>query len=269
MKGVYITQKKDGSVSYRVSITFHGKHISLGSYDSMDTAKKAYLDGKAIIDCKLTPDDYSSGLALPHDKFIVLSNYVINGLYIPNPIFLRNRFFEYYMSANHILKFDRDDLFFYSAHKIQKKGGYLFVSDYGSQYKILSRYGIRPFAVYGRDYIMVNNDPDDYRYANIKIINGYTGVRQKSLKGKNIFEVFIHVKGNYLVGRYDDEVSAAIAYNKAVDILHKNGIKKKYNKNYIVSCKKQEYFDKYEKLAVSDKLYKIGCFSLTDKASAN
>ena len=121
MKGVYITQKKDGSVSYRVSITFHGKHISLGSYDNMEAAEKAYLDGKTVIDCKLTPDAYSSGLALPHDKFIVLSNYVINGLYIPNPIFLRNRFFEYYMSANHILKFDRDDLFFYSAHKIQKK----------------------------------------------------------------------------------------------------------------------------------------------------
>ncbi len=257
MKGVYTTQKKDGSVSYRVSITVCGKHISLGSYENKETAGRVYLDGKNIIDCKLEPSDYTDSLAIPHGKFIVLSNYIINGLYIPTPIFLKKHYFEYYMSPTHILKFDRDDLFFYSAHKIQQKGGYLFVSDYGSQYKILTRYGIRPFAVYGRDFIMANNDPDDYRYSNIKIINNYTGVQHKTLKGKPVYEVYIHINGNYLVGRYDDEISAAIAYNKAVDTLWQKGIKKAYIKNYIVSMKSEDYFEAYKKLAISDKLYNI------------
>ena len=31
--GVYKTTKKDGSVYYRVSITYKNKHISIGSYD--------------------------------------------------------------------------------------------------------------------------------------------------------------------------------------------------------------------------------------------
>ncbi|MDE6026154.1 MAG: hypothetical protein K2G45_11975 [Lachnospiraceae bacterium] len=257
MKGVYTTRKKDNSISYRVSITLYGKHISLGSYNNEETAGKVYLDGRNIIDYMLTPEDYQNELAIPHEKYIVLSNYVINRIYVPTPIFLRKQYFEYYLSDTHILKFDRDDLFFYSSHKIQQKGGYLFVSDYGSQYKILSRYGIRPFAVYGRDYIMVNNDKNDYRYSNIKIINNYTGVRQKKQKEKNIYETFIHINGNYLVGRYDDEISAAIAYNKAVDILHKNGMSKAYIKNYILSYKKEDYISHYEKLSVSAKLYDI------------
>ncbi len=257
MKGVFTTRKKDNSISYRVSITLHGKHISLGSYDNKKTAGAVYLDGRHIIDCKLAPENYNSEFTIPHDKFIVLSNYVINGLYVPTPVFLRKQYFEYYLSETDILKFDRDDLFFYSSHKIQQKGGYLFVSDYGSQYKILTRYGIRPFAVYGRDYIMVNHDRNDYRYSNIKIINKYTGVRQKTLREKTVYEAYIHVNGVYIVGRYEDEISAAIAYNKAVDTLHKNGIKKAYIKNYIVSYKKEDYLSHYEKLSISDKLLNI------------
>ena len=257
MKGVYTARKKDNSIYYRVSLTYKGKHISLGSYDNVCLAEQVYRDGRTVIEAALLPEDYSSNMSIPHDKFIVLSNFVNNGLYIPTPIYLRKQFFEYYMSQNHILKFDRDDLFFYSAHKIQQKGGYLFISDYGSQYKILSRYGIRPFAVYGRDYIMTNGDRDDYRYSNIKIINNYTGVIKKDMSGKNCYEVYIHVNGNYLVGRYDNEITAAIAYNKAVDTLHANGLKKAYIKNYIISYNKEEYLHIYNDINISDKLYNI------------
>ena len=38
-KGVYKTNKKDGSVYYRVSITYKNKHISIGSYDDENTAQ--------------------------------------------------------------------------------------------------------------------------------------------------------------------------------------------------------------------------------------
>ena len=120
------------------------------------------------------------------------------------------------MSATEILKFDRDDLFFYASKKIQKKGGYLFVSDYGSQYSILSRYGIRPFSVYGRDYRMTNGDALDFRYSNIEIINQYAGVQRKeSASGQVQYQTKIHVNGDFIVGTYADEISAAIAYNKA------------------------------------------------------
>ena len=40
--GVYKTYKKDGSVYYRVSITYKNKHISIASYDDEALAAKAY-----------------------------------------------------------------------------------------------------------------------------------------------------------------------------------------------------------------------------------
>lgn len=70
-------------------------------------------------------------------------NFRDNGVYIKTPIYLRRNYFEYFLSPTLILKFDIDDLFYYSSHRIQKRGGHLFVSDYGMQYNILSRYGIK------------------------------------------------------------------------------------------------------------------------------
>lgn len=257
MKGVYITRKKDNSIYYRVSLTFKGKHISLGSYDDEKAANLAYEEGKQVIELALTPDDYKPSMVIYHDKFIVLSNFVTNGIYFATPIFLRKQYFEYYLSETTILKFDRDDLFFYASHKIQKKGGYLFVSDYGSQYKILSRYGIKPFAVYERDFIMVNGDKNDYRYSNIKIINNYTGVIAKTASGKTVYEALVHINGNYIIGRYDDEITAAIAYNKAVDYLKANGIKKSFIKNYIISYKKEQYDEAYKKIKIKNTIKAI------------
>lgn len=256
--GVYTTTKKDGSISYRVSLTFRRKHISLGSFSDYDKACEAYSEGKAIIN---NPDisiqDYKKRMILNHDKYVILINFRDNGIYFSTPIYVRKQYFEYYLTDKRILKFDRDDLFFYAAHKIQQKGGYLFVSDYGSQYKILSRYGIRPFAVYGRDYIMINDDTDDYRYSNIKILNMYVGVTANESVIDKVYTTTIHIVGNYIVGRYDTEIEAAIAYNKAVDVLHSNGIKKSYIKNYISSIKKEEYTAIYNEISISSKIYDI------------
>lgn len=252
--GVYPTTRKNGEISYRASLTYRKKHISLGSYSDYDIAHQIYLDGKKLIETAgIGPEDYVN-LQIPHAKFISLINFRDNGIYFPTPIYLRKQYFEYYLSAQQVLKFDRDDLFFYASHTIQHRGGYLFVSDYGSQYAILSRYGIKPFAVYGRDYIMINGDKNDYRYSNIRILNHYTGVISEQQGAGLSYTAIIHINGNFIIGKYKTETEAAIAYNKAVDILHDNGLSKAFLKNYILSLDKSEYQKIYDSIEISEKI---------------
>lgn len=254
--GVYTARKKDGRIYYRASITYRRKHISLGSYTNPDEAAQAYSAGRSIVeDSSYGLNDYSSSMLISHDKYICLVNFRDNGIYFPNPIYLRKQYFEYYLSSKQVLKFDRDDLFFYASHKIQQRGGYLFVSDYGSQYKILSRCGVKPFAVYGRDYIMINGDINDYRYSNIRIINNYIGVQCNDNHGHDkSFTAIIHINGNSVIGHYESEIEAATAYNKAVDTLHANGFKKAYLKNYIVSLSRNEYLSLYESIRIPERI---------------
>lgn len=113
---------------------------------------------------------------LSFDKAVCLLNFRDNHLYFHNPIYLRKGYFSYFLSNDMELKFDIDDLFYYAGHRIQKRQGHLFVSDYGMQYSILSRYGIKPYAVTGRDYLFFNGDTHDFRYSNILNINRYHGV---------------------------------------------------------------------------------------------
>ena len=70
-----------------------------------------------------------------------------NGIYCRGPIYLRNRYFEYYLDKDTILRFDASELFYYTHHSIQRRGGHLFVADYGSQLNVYARYGIKSFAV--------------------------------------------------------------------------------------------------------------------------
>lgn len=262
IKGVFETKKKDGSVYYRTSITYRSKHISLGSFDKEKEAGKAYELAKKLIAGTDSFEKYSSYKKIPFDKFVILLNFRDNGIYFTTPIYLHKMYFEYYLSQNDVLKFDRDDLFFYASHKIQQKGGYLFVSEFGAQYKILGRYNIKPFSVYGRDYIMINGDKLDMRYSNIKIINEFTGVQLENPEGAEInpvkhtvtYKAIIHLRGNLIIGRFDNEVDAAIAYNKAVDTLHENGIKKAFIKNYITSIKKEEYEARYNKIIMPENI---------------
>ena len=256
--GVYTTKKKNGEVYYRASLTYKKKHISLGSFDLEEDANQAYNEARTLINnSDINIDSYNDTMKLPFDKFVIILNFRDNNIYFSTPIYIYRNYFEYYLTKDTILKFDRDDLFFYASHKIQQKGGYLFVSDYGSQYKILSRYGNKPFAVYGRDYDMIIDDKYDFRYSNIRIINNYTGVLVEEKNGKSVYTAVIHKIGNHIIGRYDTEEDAAIAYNKAVDTLHNNGIKKNYIKNYIISLKSEEYKKKYDDVVISDKIYEI------------
>lgn len=257
LSGVYLAKNNNGSTYYRSSITYQNKHISLGSYKTELQAHKAYLFAGEIINSdasKWNIGNYPLDCVLSFEKWVVLINSRDNKIYFKNPIYLKQRYFLYYIDQSTILKFDVDDLFFYAKHKIMKRGGYLFVSDFGMQVNILSRYGIKNFAVSGKDYIFSNGDPTDYRYGNIEVINRYHGVQQVFLKGRKIFITKIHINGDYIVGRYHTELEAAIAYNKAALILRNNGTTKNFPENYIDDIDEITYASIYQKLRISKKI---------------
>lgn len=193
--GVYKTYKKDGSIYYRVSITYKNKHISIASYDDEALAAKAYTIAYDIltkpdiyyVDAEAHTSSYNQcfsdcladdTLDFPFSKFISLINFRDNNIYIKTPIYLCNKLFLYYLTPAITLIFSTDDLFYYSHHTIMCRGGYYFVNDYGMQTSILSRFGIRNHSVKGRDYIFRNGDERDFRYENVYVINKYNGVCQ-------------------------------------------------------------------------------------------
>ena len=47
--GVYVTTLKDGTPSYRASITFRGKHIALGSFNTEKKAGAVYKEASKIL----------------------------------------------------------------------------------------------------------------------------------------------------------------------------------------------------------------------------
>ena len=255
LPGATQSKKKDGTVYYRSGITYQNKHISLGSYPTETDAHNAYLEASELLSTPAISLEQKlfHQTALPFEKTVTLMNFRDNNIYIKTPIYLHTNYFSYYLSAKEELKFDIDDLFFYSTHKLLNRGGHLFVNEYGMQTSILSRYGIRSFAVAGRDYLFVNSDATDYRYSNILIINRYYGVTSAIRKGKPCYEVRLHIKGNHLIGVYKDETDAAIAYNKAADLAAAHGIQKNFYENYIPDLSAKEYAKIYSCLKLSKK----------------
>ena len=250
-EGVFAAQKKDGTVYYRSSLTHRSKHISLGSFPTEEAAGKAYREGKWILENASIPlSGYTKGSPLSFEKWVCLINFRDNGIYFANPIYIRPRMLFYHLSPDQTLKFDLDDLFYYSSHKIMQRGGHLFVSDYGSQITIGSRYGIKAYAVPGRDYRFINGDPLDYRRENLEISNIYHGV----LPGPDGegYLARIHVRGYLHIGIYESGLEAAIAYNKAADILRKKGCKKEYALNYIEEISPKVYAEIYSQCRISD-----------------
>lgn len=131
LPGVFTAKKKDGTLYYRASVTYLNKHISLGSYPDAQQAGRAYSEAVRILrkDLSCTPEQFSSSCPLSFDKWICLLNFRDNGIYIRNPIYLRKTYFEYYLSRKDVYLFAIDDLFYYSEHKLMKRGEHLFVSD--------------------------------------------------------------------------------------------------------------------------------------------
>lgn len=256
--GVFETTLKDGTPSYRSSITYNGKHIALGSFADNKTAARVYKEAHRVLySGRDVISSYKKDMSLPFEKYVSLINYRDKGMYISNPIYLEKKYFLYYLSPEIAYKFDIEDLFYYSSHKIMKRGSHLFVADYGSQLSVLQRYGIKSYSVRGRDYLFANDDPYDLRYENIIILNRYHGVRQFAEKGFVKYKAVIHIRSNYVVGKYASEAEAAIAYNKAADILIKNGIRKNFIQNYVEDISASQYADIYTKVKVSDKIYTL------------
>lgn len=285
-KGVYKAVRKDGTLYYRASFTYKNKHISLGSFDDEESAHRAYLEAGYIVAREpgeivhqahreagsmgdgarsfsdgtgMAPaiEDYDKNSVLSFDKWVVLINFRDNDMYLKTPIYLKERFFYYYFAPEDYLIFDSDDLFYYSTHSIMRRGGHYFVADFGMQVNIRSRYGIKNFAVEGRDYLFANGDKNDYRSANLIVINRYHGVRKTEQGAKVFYEVKIHVNGDLLVGRYDDENTAAVAYNKAADILNNNGIVKDFPENYIEELDSMQYKLLYDTVKISDRIINL------------
>lgn len=256
--GVYTAVHKDGSRYFRSSITYRRKHISLGSFDDKKAAARAYAEASVLL-CtpSMTISGYAPKFTLPFDKYIVLCNFRDNGLYISNPIYIRPRFFYYYLSPDIFFTFDQDDLFFYSSHRIMKRGGHYFISEYGMQTTLYSRYGIPSYAVIGRDFSFKNGNPYDMRSINLNVINSYYGVRRIVSSEGISYNSRIHISGYCTVGSYRTPEEAAIAYNKAVDIVRSSGIEKNYFQNYIESVSPSRYAEIYTLISVSPNISKI------------
>lgn len=260
LPGVYPAKKKDGTPYFRASVTHQSRHISLGSYSSMNSAHKAYLEARRLLENpKITIADYhKQKRSLLFEKWVTLVNVRDNDIYFTTPIYIRKKYFEYYLSPDFIFKFDLDDLFYYSSHKIMQRKGHFFVSDYGMQYNIYNRYGIKNYAVEGRDFRFVNGDSSDMRYENIQILNTYHGVTTVTKNGRTFYQARIHIRGNTIIGLYPTPMEAAIAYNKAIDTLLQNGSQKNYTPNYIENLSGRVYADIYSRLEISDKIKRYG-----------
>ena len=259
LPGVYYARKKSGEPYYRASITYLGKHISLGSYSTEQEAHLAYkLAGRVLRgsqDWRI--DDYPSSCLLSFHKWVVLINVRDNRIYIKNPIYIMKSYFLYFIDINTVLKFDAEDLFYYARHKILKRGGHLFTTEYGMQINLMSRYGIKNYAVAGKDFRFVNGDDTDYRYSNIEIINRYNGVTKITKNGLPRYQAKIHINGDYIIGRYSTEEEAAIAYNKAINLLRDKGLNKNYSPNYIEGMDEIAYASMYQRIRISKKLRNI------------
>ena len=253
--GVYLAERKDGTLYYRSSITYKSKHISLGSFDLEDAAHQTYMEAQNLLSSSISLEDsIHETKHLSFEKAVSLINFRDNGLYIGTPIYLRKNYFSYYLSETEELKFDIDDLFYYSSHRILRRQGHLYVNDYGMQVTIMSRYGIRNHSVINRDYFFANGDATDLRYSNVVLINRYYGVSQYTGKNQTLrYRVKIHINGNYTVGTYSTEAKAAIAYNKAVDLAKAFGVNKNFPTNYIEDLSASDYADTYVKLKISKK----------------
>lgn len=255
LPGSFESRKKDGTVYYRSSCTWKNKHISLGSFSSSIEAHEAYLEATHLLNSpELSLDDYSPDRHLSFEKWVVLCNFRDNRIYFSTPIYIRSKFFHYYLDEHLRLTFDIDDLFFYASHKISRRGGHLFVAHYGMQLNLPNRYGIKNYAVEGKDFRFVNGDCHDFRYENIEILNPYQGVSAVIHKGKKRFKAVLHLKGNYTIGYYDSPLEAAIAYNKAVDLVKRKGCSKKFTQNETEGITPSAYAKLYSKIKLSSKI---------------
>lgn len=252
MEGAYRSVRKDGSVYYRSSINYKSTHVSLGSYATEEEASQAYQEARSLyFDEEIGLENFHDHIrVLPVDKIICILNHRDHGMYLKTPIYMQKDYIQYYLTEHVILKFDTDDLFYYATHKILRRQGSLYVNDYGCQYRVLSRYGIKNYAVPGRDYIFVNGDQTDYRSVNLLVLSHYHGVIALTDLIPVRYETKIHLNGDFRIGIFDSEEVAAIAYNKAADYARDHGFDKEFPQNYVEEVLPAEYASIYTEISL-------------------
>ena len=103
----------------------------------------------------------------------------------------------------------------------------------------------------GRDYLFRNGDIFDFRYGNVEIFNRYYGITRCKIGKDPGYLVKIHGNGDVIVGKYRNEIDAALAYNKAADRLKSIGLKKEFRRNYIDSLTEKELSLRYQNVKLS------------------
>ena len=73
-----------------------------------------------------------------------------------------------------------------------------------------------------------------------------------SKNGRILYKAVIHVRSNYVIGYFETDIEAAIAYNKAVDCLNMQKIRRRYETNYIDTLSASAYADIYSGITLPD-----------------
>lgn len=244
---------KNSITRYKVYFVYNSKKIYLGLFDTPLAANNALLEAQAIMDNPVDIAQYTCTY-IDYKKFISLCNFRNHHVYIKNPICIYDSYFCYYLSKEIVFTFDIKDLLFFSTYKICKRGHYVYTQDSVTQQSILSRFGIHPHSVCGVDYKFRNGNLYDFRRENLEIVNAYKGVTHKIKNDESIYITKIFINQNVVIGHYLSQLEAAIAYNKAIDILFENGNGRDYIKNTIPYLTRSEYNQIYDKLDISPRI---------------
>ena len=103
----------------------------------------------------------------------------------------------------------------------------------------------------------MNQDPYDFRMENIRVLNTYYGVDKVTQKGTVLYRARIHIRSYYVIGFFPSALEAAIAYNRAIDVLSKNGIQKNYTMNYIDEVSAPAYAGIYNDIKIPENILNI------------
>jgi hypothetical protein len=248
LKYIYPVNKKSG-IEYQLYYRYKNRRLYLGTYKTFELASLAFLQAKDLTSSNLLIDSIAE-LTLPFNKAVSLINFRDNGVLFKNPIYVCGDYFKYYYSRDIVFLFDNKHLFFFSTNKIAIRGNYIYTQDGITQKNILHRFGIPSHSVAGKDYIFKNNNPYDFRKSNLHIINRYLGVTYTTKNGNPVYVAKIFLNKSIVVGHYTSEVEAAIAYNKAADLLEKH-TQADYLRNEIPYLTKAEYNALYESISLS------------------
>ena len=242
------------SNQYRAYYLYKSKKIYIGLYNNYEEALLSYNFIDELFRSSLSIDAFKETLPISFEKFIRCLNFRDSNIYIKTPIYIYKDHFKYYFSPDFYLIFDLRDLVYFSTNKIHKRGEYLYTYIGDHQESILKHFGFTKKMTYQTDYQFVNGNRYDFRRTNMKVTNHYTGVFYEMKYNKPTFVTRIFTDKYLVVGHYETEIQAAIAYNKAIDLLSNKPFAHKYHKNTIPFLTHLEYEQIYENIPISKRL---------------